>query len=184
MSNGNKYNYIEYQESIQNSHPRLLLNLFTIDKIKKKMNSSEKKDTWESMKKSVVFTQEIDMLRMTAIVYGRNIHNYISFTVETTISTLFQKLFNCVSKDIQETISKLPSFIEQAEMLCMNIYQTCGYDTIPVVKNTELLEQNKIVDKLLIVFNDNDLTEQIKRESSLRWKSKILWNYAKFKYST
>lgn len=171
---------------ISNNHLLyLLLDIFSITEIKTKIAENKCCDVWDIAKQYHFIANDVDSLRAIYNAYNMNYDrsNGDKFTNSTPLVTLFQNLMGYVSPEIRERINSQKQFQAQLDMLRQQFIPNPRYNTHIILSKNNHLTREESVNKLLDLFNNAELREQVNRERFYIHKNVILWNYTKFNYS-
>ena len=162
----------------------LLLDIFSNETIKKKIAENKCSDIWDIAKQYKIVNTDIDSLRAIFDVYKIDCnHKGEKYTKSTPLLVLFQDLMEYVSPQLRAQINSRTQFHQQLNMLCKGFIESPRFTSKIIVSTTSLLKNQEIVDKLLDIFKNAELTEQVNREELYKNKGLVLWNYVKFNYS-
>ena len=164
----------------------VLLDILSITEIKSKIAENKCCDVWNMAKQYQIVASDVDSLIAIFNAYHMNYDtsNGEKFTNSTPLLTLFQYLMRYVSPEIRKQINNKKQFHDQLETLREQFIKNPRYYNSNIIASKYVLLPNEDrVNKLLDIFKNVELTEQVNREKRYKDKNVILWNYTKFNYS-
>jgi len=171
-----------HEQSNWVDHLRILLDVFALDEVQKMMGCEEtKKDVWENTKKYKVMVTEKDLFCEILNCFTNNRGGF-----SQSIPSLLNYIIAYLPKKIKEDIENMTSLSEIAEIILQYYEDEMKPKTNPIItiiRKNQHMPNNTLVDPLLKIFDNADLTLQVNREPNTIFKGNILWNYAKFNYS-
>jgi len=175
----------ELKEASNTSSLYVLLDLLSITEIKSKIAENKCCDVWDMAKQYQIVATDVDSLRAIFNAYHMNYDtsNGEKFTNSTPLLTLFQNLMGYVSPEIREQINNKKQFHDQLDTLREQFIKNPRYNSNIIASKNVLLPNEYRVNKLLDIFKNVELTEQVNQEQYYKDKNHILWNYTKFNYS-
>ena len=161
---------------------KVLITTFELESVQQLISDGKKNQIWTHIKKYVVFNTPLDLYRWCykTIAYKE----YQEFDSIEEIIVKMKKKFD--NSEFHMKLENESCSIKKSELFGEHTTRYLApflRQKKIVYKYGELYDRMEIVQKLLSMLNQEELTEHVNREKSMMWKCTILWNYVKFNYS-